>query len=311
MTYKPLACGHAAAFLTIVIWGTTFISTKVLLRTFSPIEILFIRFVIGYIALWCVYPKPLKSGGRAQELVFAAAGLCGITLYYLFENIALTYTLASNVGVIISVAPFFTAIFGCLLLHEARPDGRFFAGFLLAMVGVTLISFSSETSLTLSPIGDLLAVVAAIIWAAYSLLTKKIASFGYHSIQATRRTFFYGLLFMLPVVFTSDFQVQPQEVLAATNLLNLLFLGLGASALCFVTWNFAVRQLGPVKTSVYIYMVPVITAAPSALILSEPITGRTLAGIALTLVGLFLSESKKIAQDLPAKNARPKPNSVG
>ena len=116
---------------------------------------------------------------------------------------------------------------------------------------------------------------------------------------------------MLPVVLSSDFQVQPQEVLAATTLLNLLFLGLGASALCFVTWNFAVRQLGPVKTSVYIYMVPVITAATSALILSEPITGRTLTGIALTLVGLFLSESKKIAQDLPAKNARPKPNSVG
>ena len=83
MTHRPLAAGHAAAFLTIVIWGTTFISTKVLLRTFSPIEILFIRFVIGYIALWCVYPKHLRSGGRAQELVFAAAGLCGITLYYL------------------------------------------------------------------------------------------------------------------------------------------------------------------------------------------------------------------------------------
>lgn len=305
MTLKPTAIGHAAAFITIVIWGTTFISTKVLLRTFTPIEILFIRFAIGYLALWCVYPKRLKSTSRKQECYFAAAGLCGITLYYLFENIALTYTLASNVGVIISIAPFFTAILGYLLLKDAPPNGRFIGGFILAMAGVSLLSFSSTTALTLSPFGDFLAVIAAVIWAAYSLLTKKIASFGYHSIQATRRTFFYGLVFMLPAVFLMGFDVQPQEILATTQMLNLLFLGLGASALCFVTWNFAVRQLGPVKTSVYIYLVPVITAATSALVLAEPITLQTLLGIVLTLAGLFLSESKKIAQDHSSKDPRP------
>ena len=100
--------GHIAAFLTILIWGTTFISTKVLLISFEPVEILFIRFMIGYFALWCVCPRRLKVRRSKQEWYFAAAGLCGVTLYYLFENIALTYTLASNVGVIISIAPFFT-----------------------------------------------------------------------------------------------------------------------------------------------------------------------------------------------------------
>ena len=82
--------GHIAAFLTILIWGTTFISTKVLLRTFEPVEILFIRFMIGYFALWCVCPRRLKISHKRQEWYFAAAGLCGVTLYYLFENIALT-----------------------------------------------------------------------------------------------------------------------------------------------------------------------------------------------------------------------------
>lgn len=107
MTNKTMR-GHIAAFLTIMIWGTTFISKKVLLYIFSPIEILFTRFIIGYFALWCVCPRRLKIEDKRQELYFAAAGLCGVTLYYLFENIALTYTLASNVGVIISIAPFFT-----------------------------------------------------------------------------------------------------------------------------------------------------------------------------------------------------------
>lgn len=284
--------GHLAAFITILIWGTTFISTKVLLIDFTPIEILFIRFVIGFIALWIVYPHSLHVNLK-QEGYFIAAGICGITLYYLFENIALTYTQASNVGVIISIAPFFTVIFSCLFLHDGHPDLRFLLGFIVAMSGIFLISFGSEAALKLNPIGDILACIAACIWAAYSTITKKISSFGYNTIQTTRRTFFYGLVFMLPILAVMGFDIQPAKFLEVQNVLNLLFLGLGASALCFVTWNTAVKNLGSVRTSVYIYMVPVITTATSALILHEQITWQILMGILLTLLGLFLSENRK------------------
>ena len=285
--------GHIAAFLTILIWGTTFISTKVLLISFKPVEILFIRFMIGYFALWCVCPRRLKVRRRKQVWYFAAAGLCGVTLYYLFENIALTYTLASNVGVIISIAPFFTVIFSCLFLHDRRPNIRFFAGFLIALAGIFLISFGGEKNLQLNPVGDLLAVIAAMIWAAFSTITKKISGFGYNTIQTTRRTFFYGLIFMVPALLLMDFHMELQQFASLKNVLNLLFLGFGASALCFVTWNLAVKILGSVKTSVYIYMVPVITAVTSALILHEKLTRTIVSGIVLTLIGLFLSEDRK------------------
>ncbi|MDY3617459.1 DMT family transporter [Agathobaculum sp.] len=274
MTNKT-AAGHLAALVTILIWGTTFISTKVLLRVFTPIEILFIRFIIGYLALWLVCPRRLQMADKRQEWYFAAAGLCGVTLYYLFENIALTYTLASNVGVIISVAPFFTAIFTALFLREGRPNARFFLGFLIAIAGICMISFGGGASLRMNPLGDLLAVVAAVVWAAFSTITKKISGFGYHTILTTRRTFFYGLLFMLPVLAVMGFQVELEQLYHAGTLLNLLFLGLGASALCFVTWNFAVKILGSVRTSVYIYMVPVITAVTSAAVLQERLTIRS------------------------------------
>lgn len=285
--------GHLAAFITIFIWGTTFVSTKVLLQTFTPIEILFIRFFIGYLALWLVLPRRLRLHDQKQEWYFIFAGLCGVTLYYLLENIALTFTLASNVGVIISIAPFFTAIFGCLFLHGERPGPRFFAGFALAIAGICLISFGGGTTLSINPLGDLLAVGAAIIWAVYSTLTKKISGFGYPTILTTRRTFFYGILFMVPVLSVMGFQVTAAELTDLTNLLNLIYLGLGASALCFVTWNVAVRVLGAVKTSVYIYMVPVITTIFSAVILHEKITFITVCGIVLTLAGLGLSEKRK------------------
>lgn len=290
---SKLNVGHVAAFITILIWGTTFTSTKILLQAFEPIEILFIRFVIGYFTLWCVCPHRLAITAKKQEWYFAAAGLCGVTLYYLFENIALTYTLASNVGVIISIAPFFTVIFSCLLLHDKRPTARFFFGFLIALAGIMLISYGSGTALRLNPFGDILAIIAAVIWAAYSTITKKISAFGYNTIQTTRRTFFYGLIFMIPAMFFMDFHVDLLEFLNFNVILNFFFLGFGASALCFVTWNLAIKILGSVKTSVYIYMVPVITTVTSSLVLHEQLTSVMLFGIILTLSGLFLSENGK------------------
>lgn len=280
--------GQAAALVTILIWGMTFISTKVLLDTLSPVEILFLRFSLGYLALWLAAPRRLRLTDRRQEGLFALAGLCGVTLYYGFENLALSATRASNVGVIISIAPFFTVLFSAVFLKEKRPGLRFFAGFLIAMAGIMLISFNQE-AVEIHPVGDGLAVLAAMIWAVYCLLSRRISELGYNVLLATRRTFFYGLLFMLPLTFT-QFSVSLPTILQPEILFNLVFLGLGASALCFVTWNLAVGILGSVKTSVTIYIVPVITAVASALVLHEPLTPKVILGLALTLGGLVLSQ---------------------
>ncbi len=285
------ALGHLAALLTVTVWGTTFISTKVLLTYFQPVEILFIRFVLGFVVLCIAAPRRLRTTGWRQEVTFALAGLSGICLYYLLENIALTFTLASNVGVIISIAPFFTALLAHFILHAEALHRSFFFGFVVAIAGILLISFNGS-QLALNPLGDLLAVAAAFVWAVYSLLTRRISRFGYPVLLATRRTFLYGLLFMIPTLFLFDFHPQLSALIHPTVLLNLLYLGLGASALCFVTWNFAVKELGAVKTSVYIYAVPVITVLTSALILQEPLTLLTGLGTALTLAGLVLSEYK-------------------
>lgn len=282
--------GHLAALLTILIWGTTFISTKILLIDFQPVEILFFRFIMGYLVLLIAYPHHIKRLSRKQEATFAAAGFCGVCLYYLLENVALTYTMASNVGVIISVAPFITAILAHLFMKpEERLQMNFFIGFLVAMAGIILISFNGS-QLKLNPAGDILAFAAAFVWACYSILTKKTGSFGLPVILTTRRTFFYGILFMIPILFLFDFQLNVLRFTDMKNLLNILYLGIGASALCFVTWNYAVKILGAVKTSIYIYMVPVITVITSMLVLKETVTFLSIAGTILAVVGLFLSE---------------------
>ena len=218
---KRAGAGHIAALVTIVIWGTTFISTKILLAGLTPIEILFFRFLLGLLVLIAVYPKRLRIKDKKQELTFAAAGLCGICLYYLLENIALTVTTASNVGVIISIAPFFTAVLSHVFQKaEEQLKTQFFIGFIVAMAGICLISFSGS-ELELNPAGDILAVVAAFVWAVYSLLTRKISGYGYHTLQTTKRIFTYGILFILPFFF--DFNLDMRRFINPVYILNKQF----------------------------------------------------------------------------------------
>ncbi|MDO5146921.1 MAG: DMT family transporter [Eubacteriales bacterium] len=286
------AAGHLAAITTNVLWGTTFVSTKVLLQYFNPMEILLTRTVIGFLALCLLYPHPMRGTSRKQERTYALAGLTGTCLYYLLENIALTYTMASNVGVIIAVAPCFTAIMMHLCFPgEEKLKGSFFAGFFVALCGILLISFNGSR-MQLNPLGDFLAVLATMVWAVYAVQTRKISTYGYNTVQNTRKTFAYGILFMIPISFFFDMSVSVKDYAEPTVILNLLYLGLGASAVCFMTWNFAVRTLGAIRTSVYIYMGPVISVVTSMIVLHEVVTPVAALGTVLTLAGLIISEGR-------------------
>lgn len=293
---RNITAGHLLAFVTMIIWGNTFISTKILLIDFTPMEILFFRFLIGYLVLLLIYSRPMRARSFQEEILFIAAGLCGVTLYFLLENAALTYTLASNVGVIVSVAPFFTAVFAHFFLEGEKLSVQFIVGFFMALAGIIAIGFNGSVLLRLNPVGDILAFLAPVVWAIYSVLMRKISRLGYHTVGCTRKVFFYGLLFMLPALFLFKFRLGLDRFHDLPNAANILFLGLGASALCFVTWNRAVAILGAVKTSVYIYIVPVITVAASAFILHEKLTWATYAGTFLTLAGSFISERSRMQQ---------------
>lgn len=284
--------GHLLALFTALLWGTTFISTKVLLRDFSPLEILIFRMLIGYGALLAVCPKRLALQKKSHEWLFAGAGLTGVSLYYLLENTALDHSTASNVGVIVAVAPFFSALFARFFLKEEKIGRAFVLGFLTALGGIFLIGFNGASALRLNPLGDLLAFLAALVWGLYSVFSRRLGTFGYNMILLTRRIFFYGIIFLLPAGLFMDFRWELGRFARPVNLLNILFLGVGASAACYATWNQAIKILGVNRTSVYIYLIPVISVILSALVLKETITPLAAAGTALTLGGLILSERK-------------------
>ncbi|MFP3156162.1 DMT family transporter [Lachnospiraceae bacterium ZAX-1] len=291
------AIGHLLALFTCLVWGTSFIFTKILLERFSPLEILFFRFIIGYVALWIIHPHKLKIESKKEELELFFAGFFGVTLYFLAENVALSYTLASNVGVLISVSPFFTGVLAHFVVNE-KIRKSFILGFIISIFGVACISLNGVTLLKLNPIGDILAIGAAVSWAVYSNLTKKVSENPrYHIIAVTRRIFFYGLITIIPCMFFMDFSFTGNHMKQLDSWVQLIFLGLASSAICYITWNEAMKRIGTVKTSVYLYLIPVLTLLFSAIVLKEKITWVALLGTGLILSGLVLSEKTKKKDD--------------
>lgn len=302
---KKQALPYILAAFCILVWGVSFICTKYLLRTFSSLEILILRFVTGYIAFCIISPKPLKTSGIKEELLFMGAGLCGITIYQFVENIAIYFTAANNVSIIVSICPMFTAIIVAIFLHEKTITKNFVLGFVIAMTGIVLVTLNGSSEFSLSPKGDLLALGSAICWGFYSLFVSKINSLGHGNFASTRRIFFWALIFMIPLavyglVFggkSTSINFCPAENTARwsdwKNILNLVILGVFASSLAFVAWNKTCKALGTVKTTAAIYMVCVVTIIFSFIFLGEKISLAGLFGTFLTILGLFISEKKQ------------------
>ncbi|MCF0241803.1 MAG: DMT family transporter [Treponema sp.] len=298
--------GYILAAISIFIWGITFVSTKALLNYFSSLEIMFIRYTAAYIGLWIIRPKILKLNSKKDEIIFSLAGLTGVTLYQFTENVAINFTTASNVSIIVSICPMFTAIISQLFLKEKHINFWFVIGFIIALTGIALVSFNGKTEFQLNPKGDFLALVAGISWGFYSMFVSIINKKGYESILCTRRYFFYAIIWMIPLLIWGALKKTPDATIFVNlsvqenllrfarpmNWVNLLFLGFGASAFCFVAWNIVCNSLGTVKATVGIYLIPVVTIIFAFIFLGEKITWMGLLGTALTITGLFLSGKK-------------------
>ena len=284
--------GYLLAAACVFFWGITFVCTKYLLRDFTPLEILFYRFIAAYLGLWILRPRYEKIAAR-DNILFALAGFSGVILYQLFENIAINYTNASNVSVIVSICPLFTAIFSQIFLKEKHLSVWFIIGFIISITGVTLVCLNGNKTLEFKPKGDFLALFSAVCWGLYSVVISLINRKNYDQICATRRIFFFAVLMMIPLmIFTNDISIiQNSTRFAKTlNILSLLFLGIIASGFCFAAWNKACKIVGTVKVSCGLYLIPIVTIIFAFFVLGEKITLAGALGAAITIAGLFVSE---------------------
>ena len=284
---------HLVAFVVVAIWGSTFVFTKLLLLGgLTAAQIFILRFIIAYALLlgYCLM-KGIRwlSNSWRDELLMAALGVTGGSLYFLTENSAMNYTTTTNTSIIVSLCPLFaSAIIG--LFYKAERLSRLQSfGTLMAAAGVVVVVMNGHFVLHLSPRGDLLAFAACLCWAFYSLLMIP-ANARYDTVFITRKVFFYGLLSMIPyfIVYPA---LNVHLLLAKPQMLwNLLFLGCVASMLCFLAWNWVIKQLGAVVATNYVYLNPVTTIVFAWFVLSEPITSWFILGTLFILLGMFLAD---------------------
>ena len=278
---------YLVAFVIVVIWGCTFVQTKVLINAgLRPDEIFFLRFVLAYALILPFAGKRLFLDNVKDELLALALGLSGGSLYFVTENYALAYGYCYNVSLIVCLTPLITAILVGLFYKQERMNRWGYRGSLIALIGMALVVFNGNFILKLSPLGDILALAACVCWALYSLIIKRLQA-RYSTMLVTRKVFGYGLLTILPLLAVNGMS---WDILFAGDVAvwgNLLSLGCVASMLCFLGWNWCLEKIGIVRATNFIYLNPILTMLTSALVLGERITWMAVVGAALILSGLI------------------------
>lgn len=284
--------GHLAGIITISMWGYSFVSSKVLLEHgLGPVEIYVLRFLLAYLIVLCLNHKRLTAHTIGEEALFAVCGLCAGSLYFIAENTALEYTLATNVSLLTSMSPLITALLVALIYKTEKLGVGSWVGSAIAVMGVVCVVFNSSHSLEVRPLGDFLSLAAAFSWAIYSLVLRRLNA-RYDVWFITRKTFFYGLVTAVPfLIFERDTVNIIEAIQQPAVWGNLLFLGLGASTVAYVLWALTVKQVGAVRANNYMYLQPVITLVVSAVVLGEKITLLGCTGIVLIIGGLWLGEN--------------------
>ena len=288
---SPLT-GHLFAIFCVTAWGTSFLISKSLMTKLMPAQLMWLRFVIAYLAMWVVCPRWLFLGKEEWRVLLLS--LIGNTLYFFSENTALQLTQATNVSILVSSAPILSILLLRFFRQRDRISGRKLIGIFLAFLGVLLVVFNGVFVLKLNPIGDALALMAALFWALYGFLAKPILE-RYDSALVTRKLMFYGILTSAPLLLAEEKSFMVLRLLTLRDLFGLLYLGLICSALCYLLWNRALDRLGALTTNLYVYAVPLVTMLASALFLRETITGIGMLGIVLVVGGMMLSSLEKPA----------------
>lgn len=295
---------HLLAIITVICWGSSFLSTKVIMVNggLVPVEMFTYRFAAAYLILLILTFKHIRSNNWRDEFTFMLCGICAGSLYFITENYALQNTTAGNVSLLASVPPLFTAFLLAVFFHTRVKTGVII-GSLIALAGVGFIICSHGEGFVIKPKGDLLALCASLSWAVYTIAVKRLIPI-YSTLFITRKLFFYGVLSSLPLLF---YAVPPQTIADHIALLfnfsepeyfsNFAFLVVMCSVTGYLMWNEVMKKLGPISANNYLYGQPLITMLAGALFLDEGITLYGYIGCALVIGGLIISDKLKFPSD--------------
>ncbi len=274
-----------------LVWGASFVATKVALRSVLPITVVWLRFAIGVVilglAVWLRRQFALPT--RKELAYFMLLGFLGITFHQWLQSTGLLTAQATTTAWIVATTPVFMALLGLLVLREKL--GWFqISGILLATLGVLLVVTKGELA-TLAAgrfgtRGDFLVLVSALNWAVFSTLSRR----GLQGHPATRMMFYvmgFGWLFT-SALFFSGAGIGDIQRLTWDGWLGVVFLGVACSGLAYIFWYDALQILPVAQTGAFLYIEPFVTVIVAAIVLGEAILLASLLGGAAILTGVWM-----------------------
>ena len=276
---------------TSLLFAGSYIAANITVSELEPLTITFLRYGIAWIFLTSLlfHFKPSSLRVAKSDLwQLLLLGVFGIIGYHYFFFLSLKFTKVANTAIINALSPIVTAIFAAAFLKE-RLSSKNYMGVTLAFAGVIILLSRGKIDNILQMeinIGDGLMLLAVLSWVFYSLLIKKLQK-KYHSFTLTyfATAFGGGLLFFLSL--TENLFVQLQNISFA-SFLSLLYMGIAASGLGYLLYNFSIKEIGPTKTSGFVYsLVPVFVAILALIAFKQEITLIIVLSTFLIIVGLY------------------------
>ena len=290
MTKSNLLPYFEATFAAVV-WGASFIATKVALKDVSPITIVWLRFGMGLLVLGAAVAlrKEFSLPKKNEWGYFALLGFLGITFHQWLQSNGLQTSEAGTTAWIVATTPVFMAILGWLILKEGLSLVKIF-GIALAFFGVLLVvSDGNLASISIGKFGapgDILILVSAVNWAVVSVLSRR----GLKTTSASLFVFYmmlFGWLFASALFVGNGLIVEVPE-LTFNGWLGITFLGIFCSGLAYIAWYDALQALTTASTGVFLYIEPLIAMVVAFFILNEAITLASLVGGGIILFGVWL-----------------------
>jgi drug/metabolite transporter (DMT)-like permease len=275
--------------LVAILWGLTFLSIKVAVGELGPMSLALLRFIIAS-ALMPVIALISKTKLRIafkDMPIIGLSGLVGITFYFFFENNGIMRLSASESSMIIGTIPVLTLL-ADMLIYRRKVSAKVSIGIILSFIGVAFIVLRSEAALS-SPGGYFFMIGAAISWVLYSFLTKPLSG-KYPLLALTFWQILFGMLGCIPFAL---FERQDFSGLSGVVILNVVFLGVLASAIGYWLYVLVLDNLGASRSSVFINLIPVVSVIASFVILGERLATLQLLGGLVTIAGVFLATSSR------------------
>ena len=292
---KPKIIPIIEALFAVIVWGASFIATKVALRDVSPITVVWLRFAMGVVILGIAVTarKQFALPKGNEWLYFALLGFLGIAFHQWMQSTALTTSRASTTAWIVATTPVFMALLGWLVLKE-KLGWLQMTGIVLATFGVLLVVSDGDlTAISFKQFGapgDILVLISSFNWAVFSALSRR----GLASHPATRMMFYVmtlGWLFTNILFFTGP---GPGEIpqLTFNGWLGVGFLGIFCSGLAYIAWYDALQALPAAQLGAFLYLEPPVAVVVAAVILAESVVWAALLGGAIILFGVWLVNRK-------------------